>query len=181
VLYAPSMRNGFLARALEDRGNAILATTTLADATAIELPIEHQRRVALAATVHGTTTTGSAWTLRLADVHLDTALALLHGGPFTARRRQAQALVDVLGPTPTPTVVAGDFNTWRGSGESAVALLREAFPIGEQSSTTTWRGPLGLHASLDRVFARGVRSIDVRRLPERYGSDHYPLIADVTF
>jgi endonuclease/exonuclease/phosphatase (EEP) superfamily protein YafD len=43
-------------------------------------------------------------------------------------------------------------------------------------------GPLGIHATLDHVFARGRASaIDVRRLPDRFGSDHYPLLARVRF
>ena len=50
LFYLPSMRNG--ADTLEDRGNAILSTLPLDDYEGIELPLERQRRVALAATVH---------------------------------------------------------------------------------------------------------------------------------
>ena len=51
--YVPSMRNGAPAASAEDRGNAILSTLPLTDFTAIELPFERQRRVAVAATVAG--------------------------------------------------------------------------------------------------------------------------------
>jgi len=48
--------------------------------------------------------------------------------------------------------------------------------------TATWRGPLGLRAPLDHVFARGpFASMHVWRLPDRFGSDHYPLVAELRF
>ncbi len=62
----------------------------------IELPLERQRRVAIVSAVEGKSRSGRRWHLGLVDVHLDTALALFHGGPFEARRRQAAALVDAL-------------------------------------------------------------------------------------
>jgi hypothetical protein len=88
VLYAPSMRNGEGdARdehgAAEDRGNAIVSTLPLEDPRVIELPLERQRRVAAAATVAGQSVR-SRWQLEIVDVHLDTSLALFHGGPFAA-------------------------------------------------------------------------------------------------
>ena len=180
-VYAPSMRNSpFAASAeAEDRGNAIVSTLPIADPAAIELPFERQRRVALAATIAGRTTSGVLWRVRVADVHLDTSLAITRGGPFAARRRQAIALIEALGSSPVPTVVAGDFNTWLGKKEAASGALRRAFPDAAAEDTgTTWRGPLGSHAALDRVFARNVAGhISVRRIADRFGSDHYPLLA----
>ena len=184
VMYVPSMRNGLDAVDSEDRGNAIVSTLALHDAVAVELPLEHQRRVAAVATVEGQMRSGAPWRLRLANVHLDTALALGHGGPFAARRRQADVLVDALsGPPAMPTVLAGDFNTWRGDGEPALAVLRRAFPeTPRMSGGPTWVGPLGVHARLDHVFVRGpVASTRVERLGSRFGSDHYPLLAIVNF
>jgi endonuclease/exonuclease/phosphatase family metal-dependent hydrolase len=182
VLYAPSMRNGFSPDDPEDRGNAILATLPLADAAVIELPIERQRRVVAVATIAGLTSAGEPWRLKLADVHLDTALALTRGGPFAARRRQADALISALAPGRDATILAGDFNTWLGNREPAIAALHRAFPaapLGDHGAT--WTGPLGMRANLDHVFARGVRSIHVQKLPSRFGSDHYPLLAVVHF
>jgi endonuclease/exonuclease/phosphatase family metal-dependent hydrolase len=188
LLYAPSMRNGFTDRDREDRGNAIASTLALAQPAVLELPLEHQRRVVAAAVVHGRTTTGEPWAVRVADVHLDTALALMRGGPSAARRRQAEALVTALAATAPDaehltTIVAGDFNTIFGSREPAVAYLRAAFPDGPASpDVTTFSGPLGFHAALDHVFVGGrVKSGDVRRLPSRFGSDHYPLLATISF
>jgi len=185
LLYAPSMRNGAFADDPEDRGNAILSTLPLADPAAVELPIERQRRVAAVATVDGHTSAGAAWRLRVANVHLDTALALLHGGPLTARRRQADALLVALTeslPFAGPTVLAGDFNAWLGEREPAIRALRAAFPDAPPLSGSTWAGPLGLRATLDYVFAKGPAvTIQVQRLPNRFGSDHYPLLSVVRF
>lgn len=184
VFYVPSMRNGRLGHPAEDRGNAIVSTMPLQDPTAIELPLERQRRVAIAATVRGRSA-GGPWTLRLVDVHLDTALALLHGGPFGVRRRQAEALVSAVAGD-APALVAGDFNTWGGSGEPALTVFERAFPLSDlhgraRNTAPTFAGPLGWHAVLDHVFARGVRDIGIRRLDDRFGSDHYPLLVEVRF
>lgn len=189
VLYAPSMRNGMNEENAEDRGNAIVSTLPLHRPTLIELPLERQRRVAIVSGIEGQSRSGRRWHLGLVDVHLDTALALFRGGPFDARRRQAAALVDdlrsiaELNMADGAAVVAGDFNAWKGSGEPAVKLLREAFndPI-EPADPPTWTGPLGLHASLDQIFTRGLRKASrVARLPSRFGSDHYPLLTVVEF
>ena len=188
VFYAPNMRNGTF-KALEDRGTAILSTLPLAGLQVIELPFERQRRVALAATVTVTTTSGALLPLAVANVQMDTSLALTRGGPVAARRRQAEALLEALdgsaaGPEGArPMVLGGDFNTWFGNKESAVDVLRRAFPDTPRAdNVTTWRGPLGTRAALDHVFTRGpVRSVATRRLPERFGSDHYPLSTILEF
>ena len=188
LLYAPSMRNGFTDRDREDRGNAIASTFALGQPAVLELPLEHQRRVVAVAVVHGRTTRGEPWIVRLADVHLDTALALMRGGPSAARRRQAEALVAALAATAPDTdhlttIVAGDFNTIFGSREPAVAYLRAAFPDAPASSdVSTFSGPLGFRATLDHVFVGGrVKSVEVRRLSSRFGSDHYPLLTTIRF
>ncbi len=194
VLYAPSMRNGEPARGqgdqrAEDRGNAILSTLPLLEPRLVELPLERQRRVVVAAAVEGRTSRGAAWHLDLVNVHLDTAIALLHGGPFTARRRQATALLAALGvsgahaDSDRAMVLAGDFNTWMGDDEAAVRFLTDAFPATPSADRApTWRGPIGTHATLDHVFVRGaVSPSHVTRLPSRFGSDHFPLMMVVAF
>jgi len=180
VFYVPAMRNGIASVDAEDRGNAILSTLDLHDLVVVELPMERQRRTAAVAVVRAITRTGSPWVLRVANVHLDTALALTRGGPFAARRRQAHALIDALRtPEELPTVLAGDFNTWWGPSEPALNILRSAFPqTPSMPSLQTWRGPLGTHAQLDYMFVRGpLDAVRVQRLSSRFGSDHYPLLA----
>jgi endonuclease/exonuclease/phosphatase family metal-dependent hydrolase len=181
LFYAPSMRNGAAADAFEDRGNAIVSTGALLDPTVIELPLEHQRRAAIAAAVEGITPSGTRWHVRVVDAHLDTALALMHGGPASARRRQADALITALADSNVATVVGGDFNTWLPR-EAALQDLREAFPESSSQHKATWRGPLGIHANLDHFFARGPVHLDhIQRLPDRFGSDHYPVLGILTF
>jgi endonuclease/exonuclease/phosphatase (EEP) superfamily protein YafD len=183
------MRNGLNGAIAEDRGNAIVSTLALHAPALIELPLERQRRVAIVSAVEGQSRSGRRWQLGLVDVHLDTALALFHGGPFEARRRQAAALVDALrsladlNGSDGASIVAGDFNAWKGSAEPAVKLLREEFndPI-DSPDAPTWTGPLGLHARLDQIFMRGLMTRGrVARLPSRFGSDHYPLLTVLEF
>jgi endonuclease/exonuclease/phosphatase family metal-dependent hydrolase len=183
LFYVPAMRNGIASVDPEDRGNAILSTLDLRDPVVVELPMENQRRTAVLATVQAQARDGSPWTLRVANVHLDTSLAITRGGPFAARRRQAHALIDALGPrADEPTILAGDFNTWWGPTEPAVNVLRSAFPQTPRTANlATFHGPLGFHAQLDYMFLRGTLTpAKVQRLPSRFGSDHYPLLAVVT-
>ena len=183
LFYVPAMRNGIASVDPEDRGNAILSTLDLRDPVVVELPMENQRRTAVLATVQAQARDGSPWTLRVANVHLDTSLAITRGGPFAARRRQAHALIDALGArTDEPTILAGDFNTWWGPTEPAVNILRSAFPQTPRTpNLATWHGALGLHAQLDYMFLGGALTpAKVQRLSSRFGSDHYPLLAVVT-
>ena len=55
LFYVPSQRNGWPedGPAHEDKGNAILSTVALSELTAIDLPFEKYRRVAVAATAEG--------------------------------------------------------------------------------------------------------------------------------
>jgi len=189
VLYAPSMSNGAHEGSAEDRGNAIISTLPLREPRMIELPLEHQRRVVVSAVLQARSVSGTPRRIELVNVHLDTALAFFHGGPFEARRRQAAALLDALHTSPgyresdAATVIAGDLNTWMGGREAAVTLLRNECPDTPVENTSpTWKGPLGLHATLDHIFVRGpVSPHRVMRLPDRFGSDHYPLLTVVHF
>ena len=62
----------------------------------------------------------------------------------------------------------------------AFADAPDAVSDGPLIAPSTWRGPLGTRAALDYVFFRGVpRTEPPRRLPERFGSDHYPLLTVV--
>jgi endonuclease/exonuclease/phosphatase family metal-dependent hydrolase len=188
ILYAPSMRNGLVDLKREDRGNAILSTLPLGDAAVIELPVERQRRAAVEATIQGRTHGGREWLLRAVDVHLDTALALSRGGPFAARRRQAEALLAALAATApgaqrdaSVTIVAGDFNTW-GGREPALDVIRRRFSLAPALDAPTFRGPLGFRAALDHVFIGGTPArVEVQRLSDRFGSDHHPILATISF
>jgi len=178
--YVPSMRNGG-PTSDEDRGNAILSNLPLSDLTAIELPFERQRRVAVAATVAGVTNTGNHWQLRLVSAHLDNMVGprrLWFVGGEYARARQARALVSFLADA-NAAALAGDFNTWFGFADQAYRETLRAFPGSTaRDRRPTFRGLL----RLDHAFFRlppGWRA-DVSRGNDRLGSDHYPLISTVT-
>jgi endonuclease/exonuclease/phosphatase family metal-dependent hydrolase len=178
VYYVPSMRNGPPRVSDEDRGNAILSTLPLSDVSAVELPFERQRRVAVAATAHGTSTAGVRWKMRLVSAHLDNmagARRLWFAGSEFARARQARGLVELLGGE-RAVVLGGDFNTWFGFSDQAYRETARAFPQTRTRDTrATFRGLL----RLDHVFYRlpdGWRT-EVRRAESAFGSDHFPLVA----
>ncbi len=183
--YAPSMRNG---PERSDRGNAILSSLPLADATALELPFEYQRRVAVAAEV------GIAGgRLRAVSAHLDPRGPVGHKWLGAAGRAvQTRHLLTAL---EDDTVVLGaDLNLGRGRAEPAWRWLAEAgFHFGVPPTLPVW--PHTYHALprlvLDYILLRdragAVTGARVHRLdedpadrgPTVFGSDHHPLLARI--
>ncbi|HUU34728.1 MAG TPA: endonuclease/exonuclease/phosphatase family protein [Vicinamibacterales bacterium] len=176
--YVPSMRNGTLPSANEDRGNAILSTESLTDLTAIELPFGRQRRVAVAASIALPGSDCAPQMLRLASVHLEVAARPSHLWLFgRIRQRQVRDILGAL-PADAPLVVAGDFNTWFGFADSAYKVMARAVPdVGARDRRPTF----GRWLRLDHVFSRPPAgwSATARRLDTRFGSDHYPILARV--
>lgn len=185
LFYAPSMRNGEgRGGAPEDRGNAILATLPLTDPLAIELPVARQRRVvASAALVLGTPADSAAaeppFRLQVASVHLENDASGLASNE-RARLVQTEALLEGL-PDEGPAVAAGDFNTWtRAQNEATIGVMLEAFPDTPAfpPGHTYQRGFGFVRRYLDYIFYRvpdGAR-VRTRRIPDPYGSDHFPLV-----
>jgi endonuclease/exonuclease/phosphatase family metal-dependent hydrolase len=180
LAYVPSARNGWEgADGLgEDKGNAILSSLPLRDVTAIDLPFEGGRKVAVAASVSPPGTTGET-RLDLTTVHLDVASTLvrtLMTGNQT-RIRQARGMLDGLevgGFTRHAAVVGGDFNTWvsRDASLKAVAdQYPESPPVGPEAT----RGPF----PADHIFFRSgpdgrptVAADSYVTVDDDYGSDH---------
>jgi endonuclease/exonuclease/phosphatase family metal-dependent hydrolase len=179
LYYVPSMRNGSLLSD-EDRGNAIMSTLPLSDFNAIELPFERQRRVAISAFITGEAREGTPWRLRLVSTHLDNMVGPKRGwfaGAEFARTRQVRGLLDYLNQDDT-VVLGGDFNTWFGFHERAYLEAAKAFP---GTLVMDRRPTFGGLLRLDHLFFRlppGWRST-FRRAEERYGSDHFPLVATI--
>ena len=195
VAYAPNRPTASLpaGSSRADRGTAIVSTLPLSRLQAIELPVERQRRVTLAAVLDGAAHDGTPWRLRIASVHLENrpGARRLWVRAGAARSRQAAALLAGLEVGPWPgvdpassgddtLVVGGDFNTWLGRREEALDRMRAAFPAWPaEDQRATMRGWL----RLDYLFARlspQARAIH-RRLDDRYGSDHYPVVAAIDF
>lgn len=157
------------------RGNAILSSRPMLNARAIPLPRERQSRVAAAAAIDV-----AGHRLFVVSAHLENRVSWWKGGLVsdTARRRQAEALVQAL-PGDGPGIVGGDFNTWLGPNEPAWRVLARRFvDTPDSTRTPTFRDRL----ILDHVFfdlpAGWQGEVDV--VPETYESDHHPVVAVVT-
>ena len=180
--YVPSMRNGAPAASAEDRGNAILSTLPLTDFTAIELPFERQRRVAVAATVAGVSHTGTPWKVRVVSAHLDNMVGArrlwIAGGEF-GRTRQARGLVSALQGADA-LVLGADLNSWFGFHDGAYRTAAAAFP---GTPVTDRRATFHGMLRLDHLFFRldeGWRA-KFARADNAFGSDHYPLVGEIQF
>jgi endonuclease/exonuclease/phosphatase family metal-dependent hydrolase len=175
LIYVPSMRNGGPAATDEDRGNAIASTVPLAGFRAIELPLERQRRVAVQATVRARGAGGVEVPVTVVDTHF-TNMVRHHLWLLSeaGRLRQAQALGGAL-PPDGALVVGGDFNAWFGFHDAAYReLAAHAAPSPDQDRRASF-GPLRLDHVLFRLPPGWTTT--VRRAEQRYGSDHYPLVA----
>lgn len=177
AVYIPSMRNGAPGETAEDRGNAILSTLPITDVAAIELPLERQRRVAIEATLNLRDAAGAEVPVRVVDAHF-TNMVLHHLWLFSeaGRSRQARALEQQV-PRGGALVVGGDFNAWFGFHDAAYHALAAGVHAADVEDRRPTFGPLRLDHLLFRLPA-GWRTT-VRRADSRYGSDHYPLVAEV--
>ena len=178
LFYAPSMRNG---PGREDRGNAVLSNAPLSRLRAIELPFERQRRVAVAAS------------LRLGDVDLSVcSVHLDNRAPWRrawrslgrARGRQMKGLLERLTVNGL-AALGGDLNTWVGGiREEAFRLARHRYPDpSELDERPTHLFEIGSipRRSDHLLFALGDGwEARVERMDDRFGSDHYPLLARVS-
>lgn len=182
VLYAPSMRNGAQSglAAREDRGSAIVTSMPFSDPSAYELPVVRQRRVVPAGVVSGRTSSGEAWYMHVASVHLENRPEGARN-PERARFEQFEWLLGAL-PDSSLAVLGGDMNTWmRGPDEVVIWRARDAYPdTPSLPSGPTYQQAGGvLRMYLDYLFFRidEGRASGYRRLPGTYGSDHFPLLA----
>ena len=177
-IYVPSMRNGPPGITSEDRGNAILSTAPLTDVSAIELPLERQRRVAIAATVMVKSGTAPAVPLRLVCTHF-TNMVMHHLWLLSesGRLRQARSLSHHL-PSEGPLIVGGDFNSWFGFRDAAYRELAASLRPATSEDRRATFGPMRLDHMLFRV--PGDWHTELRRAESKYGSDHYPVIAMIS-
>jgi endonuclease/exonuclease/phosphatase family metal-dependent hydrolase len=179
LYYVPSMRNG-QGPPYEDRGNAILSTLPLSELTAIELPIDRQRRVAIGATVHGVDARSRPWRLHLVTAHLDALVGARRLWIFATgwRGQQARLVVEAL-DRHAPTVVGADLNTWlAGRWESAYRRFAgELAPSPAAPAAIT----ADAHGRLDFMFFRLPHDWmkSSQRLAGRFSSDHRPIIGTI--
>jgi endonuclease/exonuclease/phosphatase family metal-dependent hydrolase len=179
MLYVPSMRNGPELR--EDRGNAIISTEALLDPFALELPLARQRRVALGAAIIVQTAEGPQQ-LQVVDAHLEPLSSPKTLWVFkNPRAKQLQAILKLLAtprftdPAVAGIVLGGDFNTVRSGAREPAYRLARAWAEGMASED---HRDTHLMGRLDYLFFKlgNGWSASTRRLDERFGSDHYPVI-----
>jgi endonuclease/exonuclease/phosphatase family metal-dependent hydrolase len=94
----------------------------------------------------------------------------------SGRLRRARALNQVL-PRDGALVVGGDFNAWFGFRDAAYRELAERMTKPTKEDRRATFGPLRLDHMLFRL-PEGWRS-ELRRANDKYGSDHYPLVATI--
>jgi endonuclease/exonuclease/phosphatase family metal-dependent hydrolase len=186
AFYAPSMPNGAPREGgpAEDRGNAILSTLPLVELSALELPFEAQRRVAVTASVTGRAEDGTDWTVRLASGHLDTRSRWSRLLDSFGRGRARQAGELARGLEGESVLLGADLNTWSTPFlEGALDILYQRFPDTPRYEGATFAAAGLIPRRLDHFLVRlpDGHTTHVRRIPKRYGSDHYPLIAVVRF
>jgi endonuclease/exonuclease/phosphatase family metal-dependent hydrolase len=183
LFYAPSTRNGREAgeAGREDRGSAILSTLPLSNPVAVELPLEAQRRVTVAADIHGPEESR----LRVASVHFDVASNVLRvlstGGSMRVRQSDGQTeALDSLDPRGAlPIVVAGDLNTW-SSRETVIQRLLVTYPESPDPGREKTRGDW----PPDHLFFRAGRGPfellegSYRVVQDYHGSDHKARLAE---
>jgi endonuclease/exonuclease/phosphatase family metal-dependent hydrolase len=150
-------------------GNAILSTRPLDRVRVVDLPRERQPRAALAATLDL-----AGHPLFIVDTHLENRLGWRRGlFGDRARGRQADALLAAI-PSPGHGILGGDMNTMLGADESALRAFFARFPDTPPDPEPTFRNRL----VLDHLFFDLPDGWTATRrvLPERYGSDHHPVL-----
>ena len=169
LAYVPSMRNGSGTGVgeREDRGSAILSSESLSDVTAIELPIGHERRVAVLATV----TPRGGTPVRVVAAHFDVVRGATKQGEHLAAYLMSH-------PSPLPIVLGIDANAIAGAHSGAVHAIEKVAPRLRQCGTgrtNAW------FARIDFLFSNLPASeIDrCETLHDRYGSDHRPQVLNL--
>jgi endonuclease/exonuclease/phosphatase family metal-dependent hydrolase len=186
LFYVPGVRNGSnLIGHEEDRGNAIVSTLPLTEWTAVELPVERHRRVAAVAALQGRTTEGGDWSLLLVSAHLEgrSRTSRFLGSFGRGRERQMRFLLSAV-PETRPAVLGADLNTWfQGDREPSVRIARVRFTEPERTPPEATHRLGFLGNKLDYLLFQipDGWSVETRRLEDRYGSDHHPLLGWVRF
>jgi endonuclease/exonuclease/phosphatase family metal-dependent hydrolase len=159
-----------------------LSSFPLEEVTAVVLPFEKMRRVAIMVTASGVTSSGESWRLRICNAHLDnrTQFTRQFGfGGIVGRLRQTRALVELIDEP--AAIIGGDFNTWApGALERCVELAQADFPQPRRlPKDPTIIARFLPDRRVDYLLFRTPENSpqSYRRIADAYGSDHYPLFS----
>lgn len=94
---------------------------------------------------------------------------------------QTQNLIQYIGEADEPVVLAGDFNSVT-AGRVGRMLRREGGMVHAPGWPGTWPSalPAPLRMTIDQVYHSPEIAVVSRRLGRRTGSDHHPVIVDLT-
>ena len=151
--------------------------------TAIELPFERERRVAISADIAGTTTAGTPWRIRLVNLHLD-ARSSWRKSPSQlrsrSRRGRCSGCSKRCATTTRYAVLGGDFNSWvGGADEPAVRMPQERRLRPRDAAPRVHLEPAAGSSESSTTCSIGfppARRPDTREIEDAYGSDHRPLL-----
>ena len=155
-------------------GLAVLSRLPIVDSIRHPLPKGAEPRCALEVKVEAP---GLASPLSFLSIHNDWTSEEI-------RVKQNQALLEQLGETTNPVILAGDFNAQR-SGESMKLLERARWNILQKTDQK-----LGMtfpssapRVEIDFVVVRGleIKSVEHDVIPEKIASDHRPIRAVISY
>ncbi|WP_149275739.1 endonuclease/exonuclease/phosphatase family protein [Pareuzebyella sediminis] len=156
-------------------GEAILSRYTLVGSENLDLPHlpASEPRAALVARIK----TSKGNTIQFVGTHLD------HLNENTDRKMQAKALIDKLGDTPYPTIIAGDLND--GAHSETLQILKTKFskPQISEALVNTWPSDAPKR-NLDHILFNRTEQWEVLDYTvhcENYASDHCVVTATLVF
>lgn len=156
-------------------GNAILSATPLVDVRVIDLPhqasIQGTPRLVLGATTKVGTNDVEVW-----SVHTEVTTMR-----WWKRAEQYDAIVDAISASHADhLVIGGDFNT---ATDRSTAGLTERMATIDAERITTQAGHslqrVRRKFTLDHMYTRGIRAVDVGVCADTQASDHAPIWADL--
>ncbi|TSD04222.1 MAG: endonuclease/exonuclease/phosphatase [Parcubacteria group bacterium Greene0714_36] len=154
-------------------GLAVLSRAPAEENTAVILPRSPAKRPRIVQIVQ-IAHKGVVW--RIANTHLSAVSS-------AARKEQIMAILASLNsrPTPTPLILAGDFNT-KTQKEVAQfgAALRDAGFAAPETLPYSWR-LFGAKRQFDWITAQHAEIPAIETVPHIRGSDHTPVWADITY
>jgi endonuclease/exonuclease/phosphatase family metal-dependent hydrolase len=168
----------FFAKALDYQGGeygvAILSRFPLSETAVVQLPqgADPKSENRVLATARVTLPRGQV--IRFGSTHLDVRNA-------QTREAQVQQIVSVAGREATPFIVAGDFNAQPGS--PAIQVLDKHFTRTCQDCAPTIP-VINPNRTIDFIaFSQGApfRVLSQHVVPERYASDHLPVVAELAY
>jgi endonuclease/exonuclease/phosphatase family metal-dependent hydrolase len=168
----------FFAKALDYQGGeygvALLSRYPLSETTVVRLPQGADPKSETRVLAVGKVSLPQGKTIRFGSTHLDVRNA-------QTREAQVQHIVTVANSEATPFIVAGDFNATPDS--PAIRVLDQNFTRTCQDCAPTIP-VINPKRAIDFIaFTKGAafKVLSQQVVPERYASDHLPVVAELAY